>query len=712
MAIGLYHKTGLSTMACKGLCSAFSLSTMRYWPIADGSSRLIVKETRRHTSNGSAQAEQGLMRAIQDYVRAYVWRDGRRKTAEDLGVSRHTLWRFLERGHRGRAVPSTVLNSVGGNFRAIENARQQLLIDLMGLRPDPALPPLRAGLEEALLLLCAAPLTTVDELSRLGRVPASTLREQLEKLTRRGLADSVPHHLSVLGARPQRRYFPTEKGVIAGGVATQGQAHMLRAYPVSKQWVRLLAERLDAVAVLYRVAAMVADADTHTEPVHVDHYRRGPYDMLLTLSGGRSIGLIRQGQVLSTANLRYRIRSIERLDSSDRPFVTLVLTHADQATRRAIRALGDPSEHHRTFVATEGELLAGDHRGDVWQQCGTGLGDGPPVRVSPDASLPGILVWAERLLDSPYSFLRGNPKPSPGTLYSSGVQASMPEPSQQLVPALAVQLTPADKDALDLLAAWPLCTREQLTGLMGGVTMRRVNQVLRSLSQRGLIRADGQLHVLTDEGLTYLARRDRAAVGLTLDRWSAEPSYSNPGVYAGTALRALSSHLRHHDGVTGFAAALTAEAARSPDHGLFDLLPTSRSSIGYRYDWTTYVILPDASFTLEYRGRWRPYLLEFERRATTPKRILDRLESYRRYFLSGWAERDHGGFLPRVLFVFETPVNEDAFLDAADRLNGPPIITSNIETLAGGGILGDSWRLPSPHPSDRRPLSSLDPVAE
>ena len=185
----------------------------------------------------------------------------------------------------------------------------------------------------------------------------------------------------------------------------------------------------------------------------------------------------------------------------------------------------------------------------------------------------------------------------------------MPEPTEQLKAALAVQLTRSDKDALDLLAAWPLCTREQLAGLMGGVTLRRVNQMLRSLSQHGLVRVDGPLHVLTDGGLTYLARRDRAAVGLTLDRWSAEPAYSNPEVYAGTALRALASQLRHHTGVTGFAAALTAEVARSTDHDLFDLLPTSRSSIGYRYDWTTYVILPDASFTLEYRGRWRPYLL-------------------------------------------------------------------------------------------------------
>ena len=559
----------------------------------------------------------------------------------------------------------------------------------------------------------------MDELSRLVRVPTSTLRERLEKLAKRELVDSVPHHLSVLGTRPQRRYFPTEKGVIAGGVATKGQAHMLRAYPVSKQWFRLLAERLDAVAVLYHVAAMVAEADPHQKPVRVDHYRRGPYDMLLTLSGGHSMGLIRQGPTLSTANLRYRLRSIERLDSRDRPFVTLVLTHADQATRRAIRSLGDPSEHGRTFAATEGELLAGDHNGVVWQQCGSGLGDEPPVRVSPDASLTGILTWMERLLDSSYSFLRENPKPNPGALYPFGVQAAMPEPTEQLKAALSVLLTRADKDALDLLAAWPLCIREQLAGLMGGVTLRRVNQVLRSLSQHGLVRADGALHMLTDEGLTYLARRDRAAVGLTLDRWSAEPAYLNPGVYAGTALRALASQQRHHEGVTGFAAALSAEVARSQHYDLFDLLPTSRSSIGYRYDWTTYVILPDASFTLECRGRWRPYLLEFERRATTPKRILDRLESYRRYFLSGWAGRDHGGFLPRVLFVFETPGNEDAFLNAADRLNGPPIITSNVETLAKCGVLGYSWRESPPASSsdglnqtDRVQLRSLYPVAQ
>ena len=251
---------------------------------------MIVTEPRTRPLNGATQTVPNLTRAIRGYVRAYAALHGRRKTAEDLGVSRHALWRFLQRGHLGRAVPSAVLISVGKSVRAIEEDTSEIIIDLEGLRPDPALRSLRQGLEEAPLLLCASPLATVEELSRFGRVPASTLRDRLKKLTERGLVDSLPHHLSVLGTRPQRRYFPTEKGVTAAGAATKGRTHMLRAYPVSKQWFRLLSERLDAAAVLYRVAAMVADADQHDDPVRVDHYCHGPYDMLLTLSGGRSMG--------------------------------------------------------------------------------------------------------------------------------------------------------------------------------------------------------------------------------------------------------------------------------------------------------------------------------------------------------------------------------------------------------------------------------------
>ena len=139
-------------------------------------------------------------------MRAYSALHGRRKGAEDLGVSRHTLWRFLERGHLGHAVPTAVLNNVGNNMKAIQAATFELIIDLEGLRPDPALRHLRQGLEEALLLLCATPLATVEDLSRFGRIPASTLRDRLGKLTKRGLVDSVPHRLSALGNLSPREF--------------------------------------------------------------------------------------------------------------------------------------------------------------------------------------------------------------------------------------------------------------------------------------------------------------------------------------------------------------------------------------------------------------------------------------------------------------------------------------------------------------------------
>ena len=584
--------------------------------------------------------------------------------------------------------------------------------------------PSTPGTGSTLLLLCATPLVTVEELSRFGRIPASTLRDRLKKLARMGMADSVSHSLTILGPHPHLRYFPTERGIDAGAMVEHGTETFLREYPVSRQWFRLLADRLDAVAMLYRAAALVADADSQGKPVRVDHYRQGPYDMLITLSGDGSVGLLRQGPTLPSANLRYRLRTLENLPFDQRPMATLVLAFSDQANRRAVRTLGDPQHHHRTFVTTVGELLAGDHRGVVWQQCGGGTEHDLPVKVDPDVSLENIIAQTDRLAERFDDLrLRHNPgaerepRPDPETLYPSRLRAAMPEPSELLGSSLAVRLTRAEKDALDLLVAWPLCTIDQLAGLMGGVTRRRANQVLNSLTGHSLVFTDGQRHALTDEGLRYLARRDRAAVGPVVGRWSARKRRrrnARTPVYAGTALRAIASQMEHHDAITGFAAMLTAEAACSNNHDyeVFDLMPTSRSSVGYRWDWTNYVVHPDASFQLAYQGRFRFYLLEFERRATTPRRVRTRLGNYRRYFDSGWPNRDHGGLPPLVLFVLPNPDAEDNFLRAAGGSRHPILFTSNLQTLNERGVLGDSWQLPPPHPAGRRPLAPLALVAK
>ncbi len=187
-------------------------------------------------------------------------------------------------------------------------------------------PKLRRGQEDALLQLCAAPLATVSELARFNRESPTTLRGRLDRLAELGLADSVSHSLGALGPKPQRRYFPTSEGIQTAAAFEWGTKRFLADHPVSRQWFRQLDERLDAVAVLYHVAAMIANADPELKPVRVDR-RRGPCDLLSTpvsstgeaLTSGRSLGIVRQGPMLSSANLRYRLRTLEQLRTRQRP---------------------------------------------------------------------------------------------------------------------------------------------------------------------------------------------------------------------------------------------------------------------------------------------------------------------------------------------------------------------------------------------------------
>ena len=385
------------------------------------------------------------------------------------------------------------------------------------------------------------------------------------------------------------------------------------------------------------------------------------------------------------------------------PWLTLVLTESDQDTRRAVRALPHPSHHETTFVACAADLIAGDAQTRVFQQAGYGFPNTPTI--APDARLQSILAWITRRVVAYSKSGPLDPNPDPDTLYGPGVRATSPKPAEQLDAALSLQLTRAEKLLLHLIADWPLSTSEQLAGLMGGVTPRRANQVLRSLRRRDHIRCDGKAHVLTDEGLTYLARRDRAAVGPTLDRWT--PQQAEDGTYFGTALRAIASQREHQAGIADFAARLSADVARSSDHELLDLLPTQRSQISYRTGFRRFVLHPVASFQLSFKGDSDWCLLEYERRATTPKRVPERLRPYGRSFQSGYARRDHGGARPLVLFVFESAEAEQTFVEVAATLDHAPFVSTHNEVLTQQGVLGESWRLPPPQPPGRRSLNDL-----
>ena len=645
--------------------------------------------------------ERELYYAIGDYLLAHIERHGHARTAEAFGVSRHTLWRFLERGRPGRALPRAVMAHAGDTPRKLAAATRALRGDT---RPAPLerlrTPRLTQALHEMLLLICETPFASVEDLSRIKRVPRSTLRERLSKLRRMGLAEAHPHRLAMLSDRPLRRYVPTAAAVSVLGYDAPARRELLRRRPVSRQWLRLLAERLDGVALVYELAAMIADADPEEDPVRVEHCRSGPYDALVTLSGDRTLGVVRQGAMLSSASLRYRMRTIERMGVQELPHVTLIATDSDQDTRRAVRALREPSGFHHSAAATLGAVIGGGARARVWQPARYGRGKTPVIK--PSSSLAWLVDLAGREAEHPVH--RVMPKRHWAWPLAGGVRARPPRPGD-LAGAVATRLVAAEKRMLDLLAAWPLCTTEQLANLMGGLGERRANQLLRPLRRLGLARREGEAHVLTDEGLAYLARRDRAAVGSALGRWSTERT--DGGGYAGTALRALAAQREHQRGLAEVVSMLAFGAARSRDHQLLDLLPTHRSQITYRHRDTNYAIHPDASFQLGHKDAWTWYLLEYERRAVTPKRLPERLESYARYFGSGRARLDHEGRSPTVLFVFETEHAEDAFQRAASRLSGVPLASATTESLGAEGPLGPVWMLPAPVAPEGRRLHFL-----
>ena len=218
--------------------------------------------------------------AIRDYVRSYALWHGRAKAAETFGVSRHTLWRCLERGRLGRALPRAVIKTAGDNPDAIVAVAWGMTashqIQRRAANPKPLAENLTENLEDTLRLLCSATLSTAEELSAFGRVPATSMRRRLANLAGRGLVDSVSHRLGALGPNPRRRHFPTARGIEAAARAEHGTERFLSEYPVSREWFRLLTERLDAVAALYHVAAMIAHDDPQRQPLRVDHHRRDP----------------------------------------------------------------------------------------------------------------------------------------------------------------------------------------------------------------------------------------------------------------------------------------------------------------------------------------------------------------------------------------------------------------------------------------------------
>ena len=140
--------------------------------------------------------------------------------------------------------------------------------------------------------LCRMPFVDTAELASVLGEPHATVHRDLTSLLAPGIVGRVSHGTAHLPS--SQRYYVTTNG-IRQAVELLGfdtPSDLVRASPVSREWLTLLICRMDAVAAVYRLAASLSPGIDGLRS-HVGFHRRGRFDATITLHNGRSFGVVR-----------------------------------------------------------------------------------------------------------------------------------------------------------------------------------------------------------------------------------------------------------------------------------------------------------------------------------------------------------------------------------------------------------------------------------
>ncbi len=537
---------------------------------------------------------------------------------------------------------------------------------------------------ELLRTLAAAPFLDRSELAALSGRSRAAVYERVDLMSEAGLLDSVTHATALL--QPTRRYCLTARGVRRLAAEEQSPViRLLRTRPVSEQWRRLLLQRLDAVAAIYRLTESAAQS---VSPLRLRWFRAGPLDAVLDLPEGRRVAIVRQGQ---TADRTAFAKRIHRLRETRGFGATLLLSPDETRLRQAQRLLGGAPV--LGLLALERDLIRCAPHAAIWRPCSGS------TRMTLHEAL-SLAVPSSGLSDEP-------PLAHVSTPRDLGSWKRHPN---WLLPA---RLSPTEKRALALIGDWLWIRPAHLAGVLA-VSTRRLAHILSRLQELHLVSRVNYDRAprlsLTDDGLASLARRDRASVGNARNRWSTTPIRpAHPFAWRnvrGARARQLLRHLDHTDSVHRFVAALSKHAA-AESLEIDQLDPPHRASRYFRLEGAVRSVQPDAFISLLAHGGKRAYFLEYERRAVRPVTMAARLAPYLRYYGSSRPLEDHG-VIPTILIVFEDEVAADHFRRVARQEMARaavelPLLVSDRRTVERLGPLGGAWASPA-HP---RPISPL-----
>jgi len=492
-----------------------------------------------------------------------------------------------------------------------------------------------------------------------------------------GLVAPLPHAAELFA--PTRRFHLTRAGLRrVAELEEMALGELLRSRPLTAHWRRLLLERLDGVASTYRLTAATTEA---AWPLRFRWYRAQPMDAAIALPDGRSLFVVREGM---TADRTSFAKRLWRLREGPRPGAYLLLVPDPVRLRHTARLMARASAP--AFLALERDAVAAGTGARVWR---TAPG-------SPWLSLREVVAHIAQRGAWPEEQPRARAI-VPRDIHARGLC----EAPDWMLPTL---LGAARKNALGLIADWPWIEPAALRALLG-VSARQVSQLLQPLREASLVTSIGGRLVLSDRGLTLLARRDRSAANLARKRWSARPLDPDaPPTWrnvTGRRSRQLLRTIDHTAAVHGFLAQLAGQA-RSEGWKIEQLDPPHRASRYFRHRDRLHSVHPDAFGLLRREGERWAFFLEWERRAVRPSTMAARLAPYLRYYASQRPTDDHG-LRPDVLVVFEDELAADHFLRVARaemkraRVD-LPLRVSHRALLDREGPLGVVWRSPSGGP--------------
>ena len=282
---------------------------------------------------------------------------------------------------------------------------------------------------DLLRLLAAMPFLDRLELAAMSGWSRRSAYDGIAELGRRGLVDSVGHATPLLA--PTRRFHLTDEGPrLLAGIDGVSQEEPLRSHPVSGHWQRLLLERLDALAAIYRLASSISIA---AGSFRFRWYRSAPMDASILLPGGRTVAIVRQGL---TSDRTAFAKRIWRLWEGPRPGLVLLTVPDVIRLRQARRLLA--SAPTAVFLALEEDAVLGLRPLlDLIRPGGRLPLEGTPVRTelaqdlnlgtsgdsTPGRNLPAVLKSTEkRTLDLLFDWLWL----TPGGVAGSGAGPAIP----------------------------------------------------------------------------------------------------------------------------------------------------------------------------------------------------------------------------------------------------------------------------------------------